>query len=414
MSLTPKNRSAESFNEDEDQQVNISITPQSFDDAEYQDGVGKNLKLLYAMFCTDSESSAKSSKSLKTPVLNTDTIARRLTRNRKTFPQFADFPVEVQCMVFEQTLPAARILDFSFRVSRKCFFRGLADEIRNTTYISSAIRKYPGVLSLLETCQESNSAIYRSGFEKFEIFLPGAGQSSEVSTTIEKPDGTKHHFHFHTPENSLQYSYLRPNIDTLMVPVESFSDLYELGGSVGNLSCITHLALDGLDEIFVRNRARLTLFFRNLFPTIEKNCPTLKKLTFVVGFSMPHQYWTNKEGRKAPECRLIEIDDEFSSLAFVQDAQERTFFLTPDVDVRVDMCVSMAGTTQTQLKDYLVAQEESKETAAGDYWGKVNVIYAVKAYEDDDKGKRWWVAAASAVVDCDEDGAYLKKDETSV
>ncbi|TGO55289.1 hypothetical protein BOTNAR_0248g00040 [Botryotinia narcissicola] len=146
-----------------------------------------------------------------------------------TFPRFCQFPLEVQCMIFEQALPPPQVMNFRFWIHRK---RGGFTHI---TIFGSALAKFPGVSSLLETCKASNETMHRrAGLERTELFGPPARHFLDTTETL--PDTLK-----------LDYMYLRHSVDIFMVGIDSLVRLYQLGGSIDSLCNIEQIAVTGID-----------------------------------------------------------------------------------------------------------------------------------------------------------------------
>lgn len=143
--------------------------------------------------------------------------------------------------IFEENLHPPHVVEFEFYLYELASLR---------PGIDIAIGKFPGLLSLLKTCKNSNGAVYRGGFKKIELLLSRAvlvtGKALALCGTV-------------------NYTCLRPRVDILMINAESITELYRLGGSIDSLSSFTHIATYKLanGRLVLDTKEEITTLLRN-------------------------------------------------------------------------------------------------------------------------------------------------------
>ncbi|KAM0182124.1 hypothetical protein ACHAPC_006997 [Botrytis cinerea] len=331
--------------------------------------------------------------------LKTSSAANPLKRKRTTFPQFAQFPSEIRCMIFAQALPPSQILNFRFWIHRK---RGGFTDIIN---FGSALAKFPGVSALLETCKASNDILYRHvGLEKIELIRPPIRHFLDTTEVI--PD-------------TLNYLYLRPSTDVFMVRIDSLVRLYQLGGSIGSLRNIKQLAVTGIDyDLFDDfDREQLTVLFEKFCNIIQKHCPELKKLQLVIGDTEAVPFSTgNNNTELTRNMRLIEMDEDFQNLDFEEDDARLEYYELEGLKEGMRSTSLYAHRAMTELKDYVAQQammelehyaereEMLSDSAVEDYWRKIEVVPATVGWLEGGKRPQLWFPALSSALPCYDDG----------
>ncbi|TEY81155.1 hypothetical protein BOTCAL_0034g00190 [Botryotinia calthae] len=336
--------------------------------------------------------------------LKTSSAVNPLKRKRTTFPQFAQLPSEIRCMIFAQALPPSQVLNFRFWIHRK---RGGFTDIIN---FRSVLAKFPGVSALLETCKASNDTLYRHvGLEKIELIRPPINHFLDTTEII--PD-------------TLKYLYLRPSTDVLMVRIDSLVRLYQLGGSIGSLRNITELAVTGIDcdlsEDF--DREQLIVLFEKFYNIIQKHCPELKKLQLVIGDTEAIPFGTeNNNTELTQNLRLIEMDEDFQNLDFEEDDARLEYYELEGLKEGMHSTFRYAQHAMMEVKDYVARQavmepehyaeraEMLSDSAVEDYWRKIEVVPATVGWLEGGKRPQLWFPALSSVLPCYDNGTPLDR-----
>ncbi|KAJ8064240.1 hypothetical protein OCU04_006587 [Sclerotinia nivalis] len=328
-----------------------------------------------------------------TPSPDFSLVASHSSRGRNNFPQFTKLPPEIQCMIFERTLPPPHILNFAFRVIRP-------NDDQEVTGIHSDIAKFPGNLSLLETCQISKDTVYRA-FRKIELF----------------PFKTDHPVHLtRLHPGTLSYSYMRPSVDIFMCSAMAITDLYKYGGSIGSISSLTRIATHGMYTWLSEKgqfQKKMTDFFEGLFNTIEENCQALEKFNLVIGGT---RSWGGTEiqenGKSTKTWRLLEMDEDFRYLDFVASPRgmiTSSFYYPEGPRADVDQILNAANRAMDKLEKHVERKQALKDHAAVEYWRKVKVVPAVLGRMEGRKEKepRLWLPTLKHTLACHEDGSPL-------
>ncbi|KAF7915436.1 hypothetical protein BELL_0598g00040 [Botrytis elliptica] len=310
------------------------------------------------------------------------------------FPRFGQFPLEIQCMIFEQALPPSQVLNFRFWIHRK---RGGFTDIIN---FGSALAKFPGVSSLLETCKASNDTMHRrAGLEKIELFRPPVRHFLDTTETL--PD-------------TLNYMYLRPSIDVFMVSIDSLVRLYQLGGSIGSLCNIEQLAVTGIDyNLFDDwNEVEITNLFEKFCNVIQKHCPALKKIHLVIGDTEAVPFGHVKDSLELTrDLRLIEIDEDFRNFDFDEDKERQEYYELESLKAEMNNTFNYAQHAMSEIKDYAERTEMLSDSAVADYWRKMKVVPAIVGWLEGGKRPQLWFPALSSVLPCYDDGTPFDRYE---
>ncbi|KAF7903938.1 hypothetical protein EAF00_001272 [Botryotinia globosa] len=310
------------------------------------------------------------------------------------FPRFSQFPLEVQCMIFEQALPPPQVLNFRFWIHRK---RGGFTDIIN---FGSALAKFPGVSSLLETCKVSNETMHRrAGLERIELFGPPARHFLDTTETL---------------PHTLNYIYLRPSVDIFMVGIDSLVRLYQLGGSIGSLCNIEQLAVTGIDYNLFDDcdDEEITTLFEKFCNIIQKHCPALKKLHLVVGDTAAIPFGNVKNNLELTrDLRLIEIDEDFRDFDFEEDKERQEYYELEDLKEEMNNTSEYAQHAVMELRDYVERTEILSESAVADYWRKIKVVPAIVGWLEGGKRPQLWFPALSSVLPCYDDGTPFDRYE---
>ncbi|KAF7867075.1 uncharacterized protein EAF02_009861 [Botrytis sinoallii] len=310
------------------------------------------------------------------------------------FPRFGHFPLEIQCMIFEQALPPSQVLNFRFWIHRK---RGGFTDIIN---FGSALAKFPGVSSLLETCKASNDTMHhRAGLEKIELFRPPVRHFLDTTETL--PD-------------TLNYMYLRPSIDIFMVSIDSLVRLYQLGGSIGSLCKIEQLAVTGIDyNLFDDwNEVEITNLFEKFYNVTQKHCPALKKIHLVIGDTEAVPFGHVKDSLELTrDLRLIEIDEDFRNFDFEEDKERQEYYELESLKAEMNNAFNYAQHAMSELKDYREGTEMLSDSAVADYWRKMKVVPAIVGWLEGGKRPQLWFPALSSVLPCYDDGTPFDRYE---
>lgn len=145
----------------------------------------------------------------------------------------------------------------------------------------------------MATCKASNASVYLGGFEKIEIQPPGSGPALLVDLQSAIKSSTKTH-HAVLDHKKLQYTYMRPFQDIIVMKADTLVKLYLYGGSI-NLDRFAHIAVYGLDL------DEKTL----LLKLIQFQCPNLKRLSIVL-------YNDLLTDEPADYIRLLDINDNLN------------------------------------------------------------------------------------------------------
>ncbi|KAF7957302.1 hypothetical protein EAE96_002889 [Botrytis aclada] len=303
------------------------------------------------------------------------------------FPRFSQFPLEIQYMIFEQALPPPQVLNFRFWIHRK---RGGFTDITN---FGSALAKFPGVSSLLESCKTANETMHRrAGFEKIELFRPPTRHFLDTTEII--PD-------------TLTYMYLRPSIDVFMVSIDSFVRLYQLGGSIGSLCKIEQLAVTGIDYNLFDDcdDEEIMNLFENLCDVIGKQCPALKKLHLVIGDIDAVPFSNVKDSLELTRnLRLIEMDEDFQDFDFEEDKERQEYYELESLKEEMHNTSEYAQHAMMELRDYVERTEMLSDSAVVDYWRKMKVVPVTVGWLEGGKRPQLWFPALSSVLPCYDDG----------
>ncbi|QSZ35738.1 hypothetical protein DSL72_006860 [Monilinia vaccinii-corymbosi] len=301
-------------------------------------------------------------------------------------------------MIFKQNLPPSYILDFYFKVRR---ITG------SDTVVYCDISTFPGLLSLLETCKISNDTVYRAGFKKVEVILPGANDSSVERIWAKGSDGDNNLYYFKVQTERFNYSYMRPSVDVLLVCATEFAQLHKIGGSIGLLSSLSHIAINGFKYIFADDPAEVSKHFAALFETIGKNCQALEKVSMVMGHGVLEFWGTRRESAKSR--RLLPLDGDFSSFHLVEDpSTTRRTDLFGEPESLITMWNANAGLLMEELRKY-VKTTEPEEPDVVEYWSKVKVVPTLMSWLEGKDEPRLWVPALRSLIACHEDGTPLDR-----
>ncbi|TGO20750.1 hypothetical protein BPAE_0268g00040 [Botrytis paeoniae] len=323
----------------------------------------------------------------KGPRFKMSSFADHLKSNPTIFPQFSQFPLEIQCMIFEQALPPPQVMNFRFWIHRK---RGGFTDIIN---FGSALAKFPGVSSLLETCRASNYTMHRrDGLEKIELFRPPTRHFLDTTETI--PD-------------TLNYLYLRPSIDIFMVSIDNLVRLYQLGGSIGSLCNIEQLAVTGIDHNLFDDcdDEEITTLFEKLCNIIQTHCPALKKLYLVIGDTEAVPFGNVKDSPELTrDLRLIEIDEDFQDFDFEEDQARQEYYELESLKEEMNNTSEYAQHAMMVLRDYVERTEMLSDSAVADYWRRMKVVPTTVGWLEGGKRPQLWFPTLSSVLPCYDDG----------
>ncbi|KAI9646476.1 hypothetical protein NHQ30_004469 [Ciborinia camelliae] len=378
---------------------------------------------------------------------HSDLISRHTPQSPKTFHRFRHLPIEIQCKIFEESLPSPCLLDFDFSLGWS-----ILNRFTKLMSIKTNICKFPGVLSLLETCRDSNDWIYHVGFKKLELFLPEAGQTYKWSTKTQKLNTTYYYSWEKALSHSVNYSYIRPSLDTFLVNMVDLVMLYQVGGSISHLSSLTHIAVkyDEDDDEFERYQywtewrepaAKYYAFmernddsnysndsddsddshnedieldvdlFEHFFDTIGEHCQKLEKLTLVIGetSSLKDIFLSGEWSTR--NMRLVEIDNNFRNLDLVDDSLRRTH-MYGDEDTFEDMIeyiLDKAEIMMDEFKEYLERKRVLDKQASVNFWRKVKVVPALMGFMENGNEPKLWLPALCGAVACNEHGRPLRR-----
>ncbi|KAF5875169.1 putative heterokaryon incompatibility protein [Botrytis fragariae] len=237
-----------------------------------------------------------------------------ITGNTKTLHRFGEFPREIQIKIFKLALPDPRIVYLRLEIIFSKHEEGIT-----WVYASSGRTRASGLLSLLETCTISNASVYSGdGFTKAKLEPLG----SRPHTANKQHLGTDHYFGYKNwGDKVLNYTYMRPTEDILVVNYDLLSCLYGHNGSL-NLEKLTHIA-------------------------------AVERCLFVMPMSQETQCYWNKDERQVPSQ---EADDSYRVLEIILKA--RYLF-------------------DRHFDSYRREVEEEGNKDAIEYWKKVEVVNAL-------------------------------------
>ncbi|KAF7875280.1 hypothetical protein EAF04_002452 [Stromatinia cepivora] len=226
----------------------------------------------------------------------------------KTFHKFCELPRELQLMIFQNALPASRIVYIKFDITASpVSYHERALSVR----LDVRIAKSPGLLPLLETCTASNASVYLDGgFVEIKVEPLNSGPAL-YPREIRTRDFPVHYEDWDHKERN--YTYMRPSQDILMVDVDSLLKLYQYGGSL-NLEGVTHIALrriewvPAMDPMVDSQKAVQGMI--DLLNLIEAQCSNLKRLSFVPNsYDYLGVHTTN-------DTQLLDINNDLLKLDF--------------------------------------------------------------------------------------------------
>ncbi|TGO34359.1 hypothetical protein BHYA_0200g00040 [Botrytis hyacinthi] len=266
--------------------------------------------------------------------------------------------------------------EIRFWIHRK---RGGFTDIIN---FGSALAKFPGVSSLLETCKASNETMHRrAGLERIELFRPPARHFLDTTETL--PD-------------TLNYMYFRPSVDIFMVGIDSLVRLYQLGGSTGSLCNIEQIAVTGIDYNLFDDCGEEKI--TNLF---EKFCNHSKKLYLVIGDTEAVPFGNVKDSLELTrDLRLIEIDEDFQDFDFEEDQERQEYYELEGLKEEMNNTCEYAQHAVMELRDYIERTEMLSDSAVARYWRKMKVVPAIVGWLEGGKRPQLWFPALSSVLPC--------------
>ncbi|KAJ8064242.1 hypothetical protein OCU04_006589 [Sclerotinia nivalis] len=316
----------------------------------------------------------------------------------KTFHKFSELPRELQLMIFQNALPASRIVCINFYV----IDRGGA--ISAGLYV--CIAKSPGLLPLLETCTASNASIYLDGgFVKIKVEPLKSGPAL-YSRGIRTRDFPVHYEDLGNKKRN--YTYMRPSQDILMVNANSLLKLYRYGGSL-NLEGVTHIALrdiewvPAMDSMVDSQKAVQGMI--DLLNLIEAQCSNLKRLSFVANI------YGHYGDRTTNDTQLLDINNDLLKL----DLRDKRGYEVPDsANCRLYEMLSCLLRERNffdhkiQKHHERIEEQGNKDSIA--YWKGVEVVYCLhcrsKNYHDESKFyiPNPYIPLLDCFVRCNDDG----------
>ncbi|KAI9646474.1 hypothetical protein NHQ30_004467 [Ciborinia camelliae] len=305
----------------------------------------------------------------------------------KTLHKFGKLPKELQIKIFKEALPDSRIISFDFEVLKT--FKTYKNYPIFSTSLKVDIEKFSSSLSLLETCKVSNASVYLGGFEKIKILPPGSGlplylHPRSGQEEIEDHNGL-------CDESQIDYTYLRPSQDIIVLNACELLRLYQRGGSI-NLEKLTHITVDRLLFLPKPLEDHIAEFLK----LIQEQCVNLKRLSFI-----DYGPWV-KEFHLIG-IRLLDISGDLSSL-HILDYDNKPVAKT----LRMDPPFSrfFLGMLNRQFKN----MEQRGNTDAVSYWDRVDIVTVVYMFPTNIAHK-FHVPALSGYVFGNDDGSLVTLQE---
>ncbi|THV50940.1 hypothetical protein BGAL_0130g00210 [Botrytis galanthina] len=310
-----------------------------------------------------------------------------ITGNTRTLHRFGEFPREIQIKIFKLALPDPRI------VYLRLGLMSSEHEEESWTHISMDKIRTPGLLPLLETCRTSNASVYcGDGFTKIKI-EPLDGHPG----TIKKLDlGACHYIDFDVwSDKVLQYNYIRPSEDILVMHYDSLRFLHDRSKSL-NLERVTHIALKL--ECFSVMTPWISDRMTSLLGDVYSRCPNLKRLSVIGSYNCV---------RELPSAtRLLSIDKDLLKLDF-RDKDERQ---VPSEEAthsyrELDRILRARCLFDWHLESYRKEIEEEGNRNAIEYWKKVEVVDVLCCWPDESQDEsNFYIPEIRSYVRCNDDG----------
>ncbi|KAF5875727.1 uncharacterized protein Bfra_011490 [Botrytis fragariae] len=311
------------------------------------------------------------------------------------FHPFSRFAPELQRIVFKLALPVSDPLLLKFEID----VEELPTMIRQnkktgeiyhsdtdfTITTSAWSAKSPPLLPILLACKASNEAVTSGGYERIAVSFPDNNNRQNNYVMKQKPHLNIEYLTLPPPQRN--HTWLRPAKDTLVVYAKDFVMLYQHGGSM-NLENITHLAVHNLLERDRHNGSKLRA--RNLWKWVfliaEKHCPTLKKLSLLLGIDFTEEddddpYVIEHDTHNI----IVDVDEKFYQLDFHDESyDERSVaggerFGIDELFTQEKMVIELRDTSSV-LAEYLNEHVDDEDKAK--YWKNVEVLPGFRARPD--------------------------------
>ncbi|TEY81153.1 hypothetical protein BOTCAL_0034g00170 [Botryotinia calthae] len=321
---------------------------------------------------------SNSSNSINSPETETATL--------KEFHAFSRFPPELQEMVFKLALPVSGPLLLKFEIyvdevpaliseNKETGEKHYSDtDFTVTTFAFSA--KSPPLLPLLLACHTSNEAVSSGGYERIAVSFPDNNNRQHNYALKRKPHLNIEYLTLPPPQRN--HTWMRPAKDILVIYAEDFVMLHKHGGSM-NLSNITHLAVQNL----LGKKARTRNLWKWVFVAAEMHCPTLKKLSLLVGIDVTDNDYDD-EGTVEEDTHniIVDVDGKFYQLDFHDESDDQRSvkdgerFGIEELFMSNKRAVELRDTSSV-LAEYL--SENIGNEAKAMYWKNVKVLPGFRA-----------------------------------
>ncbi|KAI9645688.1 hypothetical protein NHQ30_006430 [Ciborinia camelliae] len=299
-------------------------------------------------------------------------------------------------MIFKAAIPPRKspVVDF--------FFEILKNPRKFILEIKTKIPKSPHLLPLLNACEISRKEVYRQ-LKRVKISGPPDGRGSVHWTE----DGVPARY-FWKAYQPVDYTYIDPLIETLMLNIPDLIRLYRYGASI-DLSKITRIALTA----FATNEEDISYsnIFEDVLDLVRRICPDLKILQMLTMLSV-HEYY--REYNIEMDIHILDIDPEMWHTDFLDKTGER---LNSDHLTRIRAVLDEAKQLDRLYPKYLTLADRSEEDLR--FWRNVGYTSAMQCKFDDDgdwklNGKsapepRLYIFALDAWLPAYEDGSALER-----
>ncbi|TGO34357.1 hypothetical protein BHYA_0200g00020 [Botrytis hyacinthi] len=384
-----------------DSEGSSSCNESSTEGSEEERNLSESLSADGSDICKDaiaSDDDPVSGSTIKAPQSNSSDSTNppeAASETMSEFHPFGRFPPELQEMVFKLALPVSDALLLKFEI----FVEELPATIRQnkktgeihhsdkdfTITTSAWSDKSPPLLPLLLACKVSNKAVSTGGYERIAISFPDNNNRQNNYVMEQKPHLNIEYLTLPPPQRN--HTWLRPAKDTLVVYAQNFVMLYQHGGSM-KLSNIKHLAVHNLLEGDRHNdsKVRARNLWKWVFIIAEKHCPTLKKLSLLLGIDSAENYDDDESAAESDRHQIIvDVDEKFYQLDFHDESygdrsvKDGERFGIEELFIEEKNVVELRETS-TVLAEYLGEHMDDEKKAK--YWRNVDVIPGFRARPD--------------------------------